>query len=400
MVVLPNILYAPNALRRRTTTGNGLGGGAIAGIVLGSLCGLLVYTPTIPANTPPKIDSTNTVDPWEVGYQPNPVIFSHLPAPVGDMQYQVEEKDALFTTSLTNPPRLDSMIEVCSASFDRFESPLSKCAPSTIPESEGTPSPLRRINTEFSETSVPISESSTLDLSGDDTSLVTVASEVPPHYKTKSPCLNGLGTVEIINFAAAISSDRSPGDSDTSMTVLSSPRSLTIANSNKTTLSSQTSSRTSPASNLSASKATILSSRSIEAETDPVYPCSICHLKFRTPGLRRTHQNREHNLRYPCGICNSRLGLRADLRRHENSVHRDDLHDASAKLFQCPNIGCSDPQKTYARKDNFTRHVNRCERAIAKAKSLHDAGMEKRKGNHRHWEMPGQTREHDPDVAM
>lgn len=42
MVVLPNIFYAPNALRPRTATENGLGGGAIAGIVLGSLCGLLV----------------------------------------------------------------------------------------------------------------------------------------------------------------------------------------------------------------------------------------------------------------------------------------------------------------------------------------------------------------------
>ena len=287
MVVLPNILYAPNALRPRTATGNGLGGGAIAGIVLGSLCGLLVYTPTIPANTSLKIDKTNTVDPWEVEYQPNPVIFPHLPASVGNMRYQDEEEDALFTTNLTSPPRLESMIEVCSTSSDHSESPLSMCAPSTIPESEGTPSPIRRINTEFSEISVPILESSTSDLPVDDTSPVTAATEVPPHYESKSPCLDRHGTVEIINFAAAISSDRSPGDSDTSITVLSSPRSLTIANSNKTTSSSQTTSRTSPASNLSASKATILSSKSIEADTNLVYPCPSCHLRFRTPGLRR-----------------------------------------------------------------------------------------------------------------
>lgn len=121
MVVLPNILYAPNALRPRTATGNGLGGGAIAGIVLGSLCGLLVYTPTIPANTSLKIDKTNTVDPWEVEYQPNPVIFPHLPASVGNMRYQDEEEDALFTTNLTSPPRLESMIEVCSTSSDHSE---------------------------------------------------------------------------------------------------------------------------------------------------------------------------------------------------------------------------------------------------------------------------------------
>lgn len=281
------MFYAPNALRPRTATGNSLGGGAIAGIVLGSLCGLLVYTPTIPANTSLKIDSTNTVDPWEVEYQPNPVIFPHLPASVGNTQYQDEEEDALLTTSLTSPPRLGSMIEVCSASSDHSENPLLMCAPSTIPESEGTPSSIRRINTEFSEISVPISESSTSDLPVDDTSPVTAASEVPPHYESKSPCLDGHGTVEIINFAAAISSGRSPGGSETITTVLSSPRSLTIANSNKRTLSSQTTSRTSPASNLSASKATMLSSKSIEADTNLVYPCPSCHLRFRTPGLRR-----------------------------------------------------------------------------------------------------------------
>ncbi|RYN60997.1 hypothetical protein AA0114_g999 [Alternaria tenuissima] len=246
-----------------------------------------VNTPTIPANTSLKIDSTNTVDPWKVEYQPNPVIFPHLSASVDNMQYQDKEEDTLLTTSLTSPPRLGSMIKVCGASFDSFESPSPMRAPSTIPELEVTPSQIQRINTEFSEISVPTLKSSTSDLSVDDASPVTTTSEVPPRYESQSPYLSELGTVEVINFAATISSKWSPDDSDTSFTVLSSPRSLTIANSNAMTLSSQASSRTSPVSNLSALKTTTSSSKLTEVDTDPVYPCSICHLKFRTPGLRR-----------------------------------------------------------------------------------------------------------------
>ena len=42
MAILPNVVYPPNILRPRTVIENSLSGGGIAGVVLGSLCGLLI----------------------------------------------------------------------------------------------------------------------------------------------------------------------------------------------------------------------------------------------------------------------------------------------------------------------------------------------------------------------
>jgi uncharacterized Zn-finger protein len=83
----------------------------------------------------------------------------------------------------------------------------------------------------------------------------------------------------------------------------------------------------------------------------------------------RAHQHRKHDLRYSCDICKAKFGLGADLKRHERNVHRAEIHTGSSKLFQCPNVGCAAPGEEYARKDNFTRHAERCKKTIAKAKA-------------------------------
>ncbi|OWY43089.1 hypothetical protein AALT_g605 [Alternaria alternata] len=334
MAILPNVVYPPNILRPRTVIENSLSGGGIAGVVLGSLCGLLILliifwtyaqrkrrgsrntqsrrqcdprgdgvpnleqhatastrestvpTQAVPGITPLEIDSITTVNPWKVEYQPNPVMFPHLSAPIGNIHYEDEEEGVVFSTNQTSLRRPESIIEVCGTRSNSFGTPSAIYAAANGPGSRGTSPPLQAINIRSSGDSVPPLKSSRSDLPMDNI-LPVMTSEVPTTYESKSPCQSGLGTVEIINTTPIKSSELYPGNSDTGVTVVSSPRSFTEASSSTRTLSLQASSRTSPTGNPSVSKVTIFPSKSIEADTDPVYPCSICHLKFRTPGLRR-----------------------------------------------------------------------------------------------------------------
>lgn len=114
-----------------------------------------------------------------------------------------------------------------------------------------------------------------------------------------------------------------------------------------------------------------ISSVSVLYAATPEYPCPVrgCHLIFRTPGQRNNHYNRKHNLRFICTLpaCNDAFGLRADLERHKRSVHSKISKAGGGQTFRCTNVGCTTPDKTYNRKDNFTRHVQRCRRAIEMA---------------------------------
>jgi hypothetical protein len=100
----------------------------------------------------------------------------------------------------------------------------------------------------------------------------------------------------------------------------------------------------------------------------PEYPCPArdCHLVFRTPGQRNNHYNRKHNLRFVCtlSVCNATFGLRADLERHKRTVHGEGSKPGGGQVFKCTNVGCTTPDKTYNRRDNFNRHVQRCCRVI------------------------------------
>ncbi|KAH8730958.1 hypothetical protein GQ44DRAFT_723188 [Phaeosphaeriaceae sp. PMI808] len=64
------------------------------------------------------------------------------------------------------------------------------------------------------------------------------------------------------------------------------------------------------------------------------YICPSCNLEFRTQGLRRTHQNRKHNLRFVCSICHTAFGLRADLERHKVTKHSDDFRPDTSKWMR------------------------------------------------------------------
>jgi uncharacterized C2H2 Zn-finger protein len=93
------------------------------------------------------------------------------------------------------------------------------------------------------------------------------------------------------------------------------------------------------------------------------HACPDCDLKFRTPGQKRNHYNRRHNLRYKCSLCTAAFGLRKDLERHKHTVHKDQFQSGT-RLF-CTNFGCATPKKEFNRRDNFHRHVERCRQAIA-----------------------------------
>ncbi|KAF2830485.1 hypothetical protein CC86DRAFT_162102 [Ophiobolus disseminans] len=100
----------------------------------------------------------------------------------------------------------------------------------------------------------------------------------------------------------------------------------------------------------------------------PLYACFKCGLNFRTPGLRRNHENRKHNPRYICPLCNAAFGLRADLERHRTTKHAKELNQKPKRVYLCPHSSCVTRGKEYYRNDNFKRHVKRCEKTIAKSK--------------------------------
>ncbi|EFQ86236.1 hypothetical protein CFE70_000098 [Pyrenophora teres f. teres 0-1] len=113
-----------------------------------------------------------------------------------------------------------------------------------------------------------------------------------------------------------------------------------------------TTTTTSPTSSITPSTSPI-------SPSTPVFQCPSCRLTFRTPGLRRNHHNRRHNLRYTCIVCTAPFGLRADLDRHQYTRHPEQYR--AADRFWCTVEGCENPGKEWSRKDNFERHVRRCE---------------------------------------
>jgi hypothetical protein len=94
------------------------------------------------------------------------------------------------------------------------------------------------------------------------------------------------------------------------------------------------------------------------AEQPSSYKCTDCSLEFRTPGLRMNHFNRKHNKRYKCDDCEQAFGLRKDLERHRATRHKALLETT----YHCTNKDCPTPDKKFTRKDNFARHVQRCQK--------------------------------------
>ncbi|KAI2486967.1 hypothetical protein Ptr902_01100 [Pyrenophora tritici-repentis] len=143
-----------------------------------------------------------------------------------------------------------------------------------------------------------------------------------------------------------------------SSTSFSTPLSYSNKSSPISTTTSPASSTT-PSSTTTSPSTTTTTSHSPTSPSTPVFQCPSCRLTFRTPGLRRNHHNRRHNLRYTCIVCTAPFGLRADLDRHQYTRHPEQYR--AADRFWCTVEGCENPGKEWSRKDNFERHVRRCE---------------------------------------
>lgn len=97
------------------------------------------------------------------------------------------------------------------------------------------------------------------------------------------------------------------------------------------------------------------------AEQPSSYKCTECELSFQTLGQRTYHFNRKHNKRFKCGDCDKAFSLRADLDRHKVNRHRA----TPERFYHCPNKFCACPNKVFTRKDNYNRHVQRCQKTSA-----------------------------------
>jgi hypothetical protein len=98
--------------------------------------------------------------------------------------------------------------------------------------------------------------------------------------------------------------------------------------------------------------------------------CEQCNITFQTIGLKNKHNNRKHIRRFACteSNCTARFNLKADLQRHKSTVHKSTIHKDTMAIskqatWSCTNAHCHTPGKAFRRKDNFQRHLIRCQNA-------------------------------------
>ena len=226
------------------------------------------------------------VNPWEVECRPNPVIFAHLSNSVEDTWKQNTSRGTNYDTNLAASSNCGDAIDTLCPDTSSFESLPDLHTPPTTVNPGGTLIGRRSIDAESSDDTVPTLESSTSEISADDIIPVTTSEESSP-FKSKEWCLEKLGTVELINFAATVPANEPSSSIDDDVTVALSLSSHAWTNSGAirspspaTPLSSLTSVSTTAETSLNPSKST-------EISTDMAFPCPLCHLSFRTSGLRR-----------------------------------------------------------------------------------------------------------------
>jgi hypothetical protein len=274
---------------------------------------------------------SETVDPRELEYRPNPVIFAHL-----------------AETDIEEFPRSN---EAISDSVCRIEIPSD---PELVPE--------QRVSKRRKGGSSDVFRSERCLGRGNDALPTAPAGNKRIAYDWRSiqqpySTLNDLSSCE----SGSPSDDSDP----TSLvhTVGSSPE---LAQPESDQASSTQSRMASPASTSSLDESTPESSA--PSDGDQSLACTECDMSFRTFGQRREHENRRHFRRFKCDMCDRAFNLQADLGRHERTVHKSDGgaidggHEESP--LKCPNEGCKTADKIWDRKDNLWRHIVRCRKAL------------------------------------
>jgi len=242
-------------------------------------------------------DTAVCVNPWDVEYQPNPVIFSHLASSVKAQPERNMEGSTIAAPSLTRSLTSGNHIATFPPNLNSFEDRPTLHVPFTT-IGLGTLMKRQSIDAESSDDTIPTMESSISEFLEDDISPIT-ASEGTSLFKGKGRCLDDLGTVEIINVAATMSSSSS--NCDNTLPIVLSSDSYACTPSGVIAPSSRASTVSSPLNASSPANFLLSPSTSTETSSDSSYPCPVCHLSFRTSGLRR------------CAILTSRVIIRVML---------------------------------------------------------------------------------------
>jgi len=218
------------------------------------------------------------VNPWDVEHQPNPVIFSHLSCSVKATLEQTIEDSTAFAPSLKALPSSREVIGLLHPNLDSVEKISNLHAPFTTLDFD-TLMTRQASDIESSDDTVPTLESSISEFPADNISPVTT-SEGTPDSKGKERCVDHVGPVELINFAAAI-----PSSSNYDNNLSSGPP--PCADNGIIASASRASSLSSPPKASSPANVSVSPSVLTKANGDSTYPCANCHLDFQTPGLRR-----------------------------------------------------------------------------------------------------------------
>jgi hypothetical protein len=285
-----------------------------------------------------------TIDPWDVEYTPNPVIFAHL-------------------ADCVNVARDD---EASSSSVHQLSTSLD---PESISQQYMSNS-LKRKNSHSSE----VLEYERC-LGHDEGPTIT-----PPRNKRRAHNQQLTQKPDCL-MAGLVSSGSQPSQFhtlDRPILLHTTRSSLAHAQLALEQNMSDQSYRTTPTSTSSEEQATPESSAPSEGNQSLV--CTECDIEFRTTGQRREHQNRKHIRHFKCDMCDRAFNLQADLGRHERTVHKVDnatmVRDQEECVSRCPNKGCKTANKVWDRKDNLARHVVRCQKALTRSSEKHNRTIE------------------------
>ena len=348
-------------------------------------------------------DTRIGINPWDVEYRPNPVIFPHLAAVQEEPGPNRSQTSSPESPSLPNSasPAESSRAAQDTSSLDDpvhrlgsrnpWKQHIGQLNPSSAgPQSkspnvhDSTKVVLQVADRQPQGSSDILSETDNAVTGGesegvDDNSLYAMPSsshspiaELPENGRLCDKMILVPGAGYEHEYESVL-----PSVEERSSTESSHPSPLTwysTSESNSTAPSlhaGNTTQQTSKGAHKLATPAPSLSPISVLYATMPEFPCPICNINFDTEAQRKNHHNRKHNLRFICPVdgCTSAFGLRADLERHKRTVHKAILKVEPSLVFRCTNTGCADPKKIYTRKDNFTRHVKRCKKNIERSEA-------------------------------
>jgi hypothetical protein len=229
-------------------------------------------------------NSSNGISPWDVEYRPNPVIFAHLST----------HQDVLSTESTaTYGPGMDMDVTAGSEPSKEYRIHYSD------DDHNGLPSmTVNVVNTGISTLNLRPDGSahsddtlhtwrSNTDNIGEDVSPTTATSQNSFTDKGKSPCVSGVGTVELINLVAGVHPKAlvgTPRDIHP-LALATSPWSATGCSTESYNTKSS-SDLPLPVESVRTVDSTPPSVPDV-VDKDLPYPCPSCGLRFPTPGLKR-----------------------------------------------------------------------------------------------------------------